>query len=104
MSARTPLGAIDGAIPNERILVAMKQSADGSVALELLQQHHGAGIGWFNQRSLTLDARQWRQLRELLGAPGAADSLDAAAEEPRTVVPFPGPRERTARRKAASSR
>lgn len=85
-------------------MVALKQNADGSLVVELLQQHHGEGIGWFNQRSFVMDSRQLRQLRELLGRSDVAESLEACAEEPRAIVPFPGPREAGRHRRAAGGR
>jgi hypothetical protein len=94
---------IDGSGPNERILVALRQSAEGSVAIELLQQHYGEGIGWFNQRSLSLDPLQLSQLQTLLGQPALANRLCSTSVQSRDVLPFPGPRERSPQRPATGS-
>ena len=104
MTSRTALGTLEGAGPSERMLVALKQAGDGSVAIELLQQHYGEGIGWFNQRSMTLDPRQWQQLQTLLGKSKPAEQFEAMAGQQRDVLPFPGPSETPGHRRAAGSR
>jgi hypothetical protein len=104
MGGRTPLGVIDGGTPHERVLVSAVQSADGELVVELLQQHYGPGIGWFNQRGLTLDSRQWRQLQAVLGHQAIAGELSDAAEAPRSVVPFPGPNDPMPARRVSGTR
>lgn len=104
MKGRTPLGTIDGSAPNERMCVAVAHGPDGGLVVELQQQHYGPGIGWFNQRSLTLDSRQWRQLQAMLGNANIADDLRGSAEAPRDTLPFPGPLEPLPNRRATGSR
>jgi hypothetical protein len=85
------------------VLVALRQGADGGVCIELQQQHYGPGIGWFNQRSLVIDPHQWQQLQSLLGHTSGAAVLTAAADRPREVIPFPGPRDTTTPRPASGT-
>lgn len=102
--ARTSLATIAGNSPCERIEVALRQGSDGALCIELLQQHFGEGIGWFTQRSLTLDSRQWRQIQTALGSRGVSSEIDDAVAAPREVLPFPVHGERPTRRPAAGAR
>ncbi len=99
-TARTVLATLDGSAPWQRLQVDLRSKADGGLALELREQHYAEGLGWYDQRSLALDARQVAQLRTLLGR--AATALDPADRvEPRSILPFPGPRDVEPTRPAA---
>lgn len=89
MAARTVLATLPGSAPCRRLEVALVQARDGRATIELCEQNHAPGLGWFGQRSLTLDPQQWRQLQAVLG--GKAP-VDFAPEAPRgDVLPFPAP-------------
>jgi hypothetical protein len=102
--ARIPLATIAGDSSCERIEVALRQGVDGDLSIELLQQHYGEGIGWFNQRSLTIDPRQWKQIQSILGSHDVAGVVAEAADAPRDVLPFPVPSDGARRRSAAGAR
>ena len=89
MTARTHLAILDGAAPGQRLEVSLVARRDGRLAIELRQQHYAEGIGWFDQRTLELDPRQLRQLQAVLGS--AAPRLTEQVQEPREILPFPGP-------------
>ena len=88
--ARTVLATLAGTMPCQRLQVALCPQGDGRLAIELCEQHHAEGIGWFDQRALRLDPAQFRQLQAVLGL-RAADWVEGPAEAPATI-PFPGPR------------
>jgi hypothetical protein len=97
--ARMLLGYLDAATPGQRVEVALDEDRHGRATVELCEQHHGAGVGWFDQRRISIDARQWEQLSAMLQLGGAARVLESAASEP-PVLAFPGPRATPTRRLA----
>ena len=90
MAARTILATLPGSAPYQRLQVGLEQRGDGHLAIDLREQYFAEGIGWFDQRTLSLDPRQFQQLQAVLGLK-AAHLEEAAAEAPATI-PFPGPR------------
>lgn len=62
---------------------------DGRLAIELRQQHFADGIGWFDQRSMQVDPAQLRQIQAVLGSGNLP--VPDGLEEPRAIIPFPGP-------------
>jgi hypothetical protein len=90
MGSRTILATLPGSAPFQRLEVALEQRPDGRLVIDLRDQHFAEGIGWFDQRRMTLDPRQFQQLQAVLGLKSAA--LDAAAQEMPATIPFPGPR------------
>ncbi len=104
MASQTILATLPGAGPHQRLQVILSQQADDALLIELCEQHHGEGIGWFDQRRLRLDPRQWRQLQAVLGRGEAAEQIETAADAPRATLPFPGPAPRPSRRTAAGDR
>ncbi len=93
MNGRTILATLDGSAPNERLQLTLLQHRDGRLSFDLRQQHFAEGIGWYDQRGLELDSRQFRQLQALIGR--ALPDVDAclADEPPAATLPFPGPGE-----------
>ena len=89
MVHRTVLATIAGSEPHQRLEVALTQGRDGRLAIDLRDQHYAEGIGWFDQRTLALDPRQFRQLKAVLGLNSSA--LEAFEDEPPATIPFPGP-------------
>jgi hypothetical protein len=85
--SRTTLATIPGNDAGTRILVSLVQSRDGKLAIDLRQQHHADGIGWFDQRSLVLEPRQLQQLQSVLNL--RATEIEAAAAETPNTLPFP---------------
>lgn len=93
MVERTVLGTVGGASTWQRLEVALVRRHDGRVAIELREQHHAEGIGWFDQRCLTLDPRQLRQLQAVLQLDDLPPMSDVDDDAP-VILPFPGPVER----------
>jgi hypothetical protein len=96
---RTVLATIAGSGPCERLEVALVRKGDGRVAIDLREQHHAEGIGWFDQRGMTLDPRQFRQLQSVLKL-DLMPLMGEVDEDGPNVIPFPGPREDAAQRSA----
>ena len=87
---RTILATLDGSGPCERLQVVLVQGDDG-LSIGLAEQHYAEGVGWFTQRSIELDPRQWAALKATLGEDRAAGRLGHAAEDRPATLPFPGP-------------
>jgi hypothetical protein len=89
MAHRTVLATIAGSEPHQRLQVALTQGGDGRLVIDLRDQHYAEGIGWFDQRTLALDPRQFRQLKAVLGMNSSA--LAEFEHETPATIPFPGP-------------
>lgn len=100
MAAQTILATLPGSGPHQRLQVALRQKADGGLVIELRDQHFGEGIGWFDQRTMSLEPRQWQQLQALLGTKSTSEILDEQADATPSTLPFPGPRTKSPRRPA----
>lgn len=100
--ARTILGALSGSRSGERLQVALRQRRGGRLEIELTEQHHAEGIGWFDQRALRLSGRQLRELQAILGQGGGA--VFEGPEEAPATLPFPGPDTVAPRRATGTSR
>ncbi len=75
----------------------MEQRTSGRLLIVLSDQHYTESIGWYTQRQIELDHRQWQQLRGHFG-PTASEAFDTFAPESdpesvATILPFPGPQE-----------
>lgn len=84
------LGELQSGSGEDRVEVWRRVGPDGAVELELLQYHWGSGVGWYVQKSMTLDAAQAALLAGLLGA-GTASHPDpfgtlAAPSRPRPTA------------------
>jgi hypothetical protein len=88
MAGRVILATVAGSRANQRLVVSIVQSESGQTTIEIQEQHHGEGVGWFDQRTLALDPRQWQQLQSILGAAPEAASIAAEAGRAPDVVPF----------------
>lgn len=66
MNRSTTLGWIDGSSAEERLELNIVQDGSGSVEFVMSEQHFADGIGWFTQRSLSLDPHQVAQLKRIL--------------------------------------
>jgi hypothetical protein len=102
MAAATLLATLPGNGPNQRLQVALGRRPGGPLTIELTEQHFAEGIGWFDQRTLSLEPSQFRQLQAVLGL--KASEIAAAAAEPRAILPFPGPKDADWMRPAAGDR
>jgi hypothetical protein len=100
MVGRTVLATLEGSAPHQRMQVALGQRADGGLTIDLREQHYAEGIGWFDQRTMELDPRQFRQLQAVLGTERVVPMLAEALDEPRATIPFPGPSSRRPHRPA----
>jgi hypothetical protein len=91
MVSRTTLATLPGHAPHQRLRVGLVQGRDGRLSLELCEQDHAEGIGWFDQRTLRLDPQQLRQLKAVL-CPAIAALTDEPCDgsEPPATIPFPG--------------
>lgn len=87
MNRTTTLGWIDGSAADERLEINLVQNATGALELVMSEQHFAEGIGWFAQRSISLDSQQVAQLKNLLLANDLpARRRRAAASEPGQVM------------------
>jgi hypothetical protein len=78
-----------GSSPGQRLVVALEPADTcGRLHVRLTEQNHADGIGWFDQRSLRLDSRQWAQMRGLFADIERQFSAAEAHESPATI-PFP---------------
>jgi hypothetical protein len=99
MANETVVQQLPGSVPNERILVCLRQT-ERQWGIRLRQQHWAEGIGWYDQKVLQFDARQWSALRGMLSTPMAA--LPEVIDDSPETIPFPGPTQRDSQvRKAA---
>ena len=101
MAGRTVLATLGGKGPSQRLEVSLSQGEDGRLLIDLREQHHAEGIGWFDQRRLELDPRQFQELQAVLGL--KSKELEASILEEPMTVPFPGPAPKVACRKAVGS-
>jgi hypothetical protein len=76
------LGEIHGTEGQEKVEVWVRRRADRDVEVELIQFMWGSGVGWYVQKSMTLDGPQARALQALL--------LPLTASAP-TRMPTPSP-------------
>jgi hypothetical protein len=65
-TTETILSAIPALSDQERLVVVLVQSAEGS-RLELRQQSYGEGVGWFTQSKVQMEPGQVAQLKQSLG-------------------------------------
>ncbi|CAN5859299.1 hypothetical protein BH23PLA1_BH23PLA1_10950 [soil metagenome] len=91
--ARTILATLPGSAPCQQLQVALEQQGVGELVISLVEQHYAEGIGWYDQRSLRLEPRQWQQLQAVLGSKRAASAIEADTDsaEACATIPFPGP-------------
>jgi hypothetical protein len=94
MDAQILLADLPGTSPGERLRVAIGQARDGRLTIDLREQHFAEGIGWFDQRTLSLDPLQFKRLQAVLGMKETAGEALGEAEAPATI-PFPGLRAET---------
>ena len=102
MSKRTILATLGGRGPSQRLQVGLSQADDGRLLIDLREQHHAEGIGWFDQRRLELDPRQFQQLQAVLDL--KPDALGLTTLDAPATVPFPGPAPDGERRRAAGGK
>lgn len=87
---RKILQTLSGSTSCQRIQVCMDAAGpSGLQTITLIEQNHAQGIGWFDQRSMTLDLSQWKQLRSMFGSL-EADGPSPLPEPPRLTLRFPG--------------
>ena len=84
------LTTLPGSRDGERLLIVLAQNRTGKGKVVLRQQSWDDGIGWYDQKSLEIEAHQLRQLRAVLGF-GSALTQHGESEPPATI-PFPGVR------------
>lgn len=68
------LGVVDGRTEHEKVEVVLSQGADGTRELRLILQGWGEGIGWYPQKTISLNPSQIGPLQRVLararGLPG----------------------------------
>jgi hypothetical protein len=69
------LGNIEGD-DQEKVEVWLRTQPDGAAVLELTEYGWGSGLGWYPQKTLTLDLSQAAALRGML------DRLDVSSRRP----------------------
>ena len=90
MPGRTVLATLGGRGPSQRLQVSLSQGDDGRLLIDLREQHHAEGIGWFDQRRLELDPRQFQQLQAVLASQVGARSAGRCGSSPPRAFPGPG--------------
>ncbi len=90
-SAEIFLGELTGETAEDKIEVTLRMRPDGSQELELTQLAWGTGVGWFVQKTMTLDGAQMQQLKSLLTGVRTAKVSQKTHREgkPGRVIPFP---------------
>ncbi|MBY0524648.1 MAG: hypothetical protein K2R98_14690 [Gemmataceae bacterium] len=87
MNSECTLATLPGSTDEDRILVVMVQTADGTSHISMRHQNWADGIGWYDQKSLDLEPEQFRMLRNLCGP--ASRSRSQPRAEAVTLL-FPG--------------
>ncbi len=86
---RNEIATLAGATPGKRLVLALEgPDCSGASRVLITEQDHAEGIGWFDQRSLTLDPAQWAQLRGLLSTVDREIGRLEVSER-RMTIPFP---------------
>lgn len=86
MLKRNEIATLAGSTPGKRLVLALEgPDRAGSSRVLITEQDHAEGIGWFDQRSVCLDPRQWSQLRSLLATVDRAVERRDDAERPMTL-------------------
>jgi len=82
------LATLPGSQSGDRLLVVLVQTKAGKSQLVLRQQSWAEGIGWYDQKSLSLDPHQLRQLKAVLGCRSSSPQKDEP--DVPAILPFPG--------------
>ncbi len=88
MVTLSALATLSDSVPDRRLQVLLVRRDDG-IVLGLCGRHFAEGIGWYDQRTLEMESRQFRQHRGILDRCGPAQAL--AESEPPATLPFPKP-------------
>ncbi len=88
MDPQILLADLPGSNPGERLRVAIGQAKDGRLTIDLREQHFAEGIGWYDQRTVSLEPSQFKRLQAVLGLKGT--SWDEPQAEAPATLPFPG--------------
>lgn len=92
--AETVLTTLASSDSDRRTVVVLARQRTGRLVLELREQHHAAGIGWFDQKAMRLESAQIEAFAALLGGPETPSSwreamsqaeAEVAREEPVTL-------------------
>ncbi len=85
------LGELPGADAEEKIVVTLRVRPDGAQELELKQLRWGTGVGWYPQKTMTLDGAQMQQLKMILTGVRTPTPMRKTTPlgEPGRVIPFP---------------
>lgn len=86
------IGAIQGRTPQEQLEVVLQQNGDGRWGLTLVAQSWGDGIGWYPQKTITLDASQIEPLQRMLAVvQGVTRRTQSRWDRDSEIPPFPAP-------------
>src|SRR3954453_9615760 len=89
MAEQTVLATLPDSTSSRRLQVVLVRRHDGRIVFGLREQHYSTGIGWFDQRAVELEPRQWCQLGGFLGRGGIGHRPVEA--EPPVLLPFRSP-------------
>lgn len=91
--AQTILATLPGSAPCQQLQVVLEQDVGAELVICLIEQHYAEGIGWYDQRSLRLEPRQWQKLQAVLGTKRAETTIEANLDSSEycATIPFPGP-------------
>ena len=94
MEPQIILADLPGASSSQRLRVAVARSECGQLKIDLRDQHYAEGIGWFDQRALSLTSAQFKELQAVLGvkvcARGRCAEIQAQDDERPATLRFPG--------------
>ncbi len=82
MTSETVLSIIPGSTESERLLLVLCTLSDHSSRVELRQQSHGDGIGWFTQATIRLEPNQVAELRAAIGTNGSNGPKSSSSKLP----------------------
>lgn len=84
--AETVLTTLASSDSDRRTVVVLARQRTGRLVLELREQHHAAGIGWFDQKAMRLESAQIEAFATLLGGPETAASWREAMRQAEAEV------------------
>jgi len=82
------LAVIPGSNACERLLVGLLCNRSGESQITLRQQSWAEGIGWYDQKTLSLAPAQLRHLKTVLGCRGFSQGM--ADPGVASILPFSG--------------
>jgi hypothetical protein len=80
------LGQLEGENEQEKVELVLHHTAEGPASLEVRSLRWGPGIGWYVQKTISLDSAQVHRLEHLLRR---SSIVSRKRERSGKVIPFP---------------